>query len=104
MANGGPMIEEATGDMTSLLGLSMRNFVVGEGEQQPNDATRVMNAEGGMNAHWLLPWSIQRTIAIMALLGELMTRGQELQWQTYQPTPVKERSMVVSVTMRIPMH
>ena len=33
-----------------------------------------------------------------------MTRGPELQWETYNPTPVEARALVQSAIMRIPRY
>ena len=65
---------------------------------------RLMATEGDNDVHWLLPWSIWRTMRIMPLLSKLMTRGLELQWETYNPTPVEARAMVQSATMRVPRY
>ena len=65
---------------------------------------RLMAAEGDNDMHWLLPWSIWRTMRIMPLLSKLMTRGPELQWKTYNPTPEEARALVQSATMRVPRY
>ena len=69
-----------------------------------SNVPRMMAAEGDNDIHWLLPWSIWRTMRIMPLLSKLMTRGPELQWETYNPTPVEARAMVQSATMRVPRY
>ena len=65
---------------------------------------RMMAAEGDDDVHWLLPWSIWRTMRIMPLLSKPTTRGPELQWETHNPTPVEARAMIQSATMRIPRY
>ena len=103
----------STYDLGRLLGRSLRNFPNGDEmhhEVLPGPAPllsnipRNMAAEGDNDFHWLLPWGIWRTMRIMPLLAKLMTRGPELQYETYHPTPVEARSMIQSATMRIPRY
>ena len=104
---------ESTYHLGRLLANSLRNFPNGNDgapDVLPGPAPllsnipRQMAAEGDNNIHWLLPWSIWRTMRIMPLLSKLMTRGPELQWETYNPTPVEARALVQSATMRIPRY
>ena len=105
---------ETSWQLGKLLAGSLRNFPYGG--DTPTEARlpgpapllsnipRNMAAEGDPEMHWLLPWSIWRTMRIMQLLSKLMTRGPELQWETYHPGPVEARALVQSATMRIPRY
>ena len=104
---------ESTYHLGDLLLKSLRNFPKGEEQRVDmlpgpsplmSNIPRQMAAEGDNDIHWLLPWSIWRTMRIMPLLSKLMTRGPELQWETYNPTPVEARAMVQSATMRVPRY
>ena len=111
-------IGETTWQLGKLLTGSLRNFPYefpysGDTEGQSrlpgpallrSNIPRQMAAEGDNDIHWLLPWSIWRTMRIMPLLSKLITRGHELQWETYNPTPVEARALVQSATMRIPRY
>ena len=104
---------DATGNLRDLFMQSLRNFPNGDmGTQSTlpgpspllSNIPRNMAAEGDNDIHWSLPWSIWRTMRIMPLLSKLMTRGPELQYETYHPTPVEARAMIQSATMRIPRY
>ena len=95
---------ESTYHLGRLLAGILRNFLYGgdvPGEERlPGPSPLMTNvrtqmaAEGDNDMHWLLPWSIWRTKQIMLLLSKLMTRGPELQWETYNPTPVEARALI----------
>ena len=109
---------ESANVLKQTLGASLRNFpyqfpYIGEymwHEKLPGPAPlasnipRQMAAEGDNEMHWLLPWSIWRTMRIMPLLAKLMTRGPELQYETYHPTPTEAKALVQSATLRIPRY
>ena len=104
---------ESTYHLGNLLLKSLRNFPNGEEQKVDmlwgpsplmSNIPRQMAAEGDNDIHWLLPWSIWRTMRIMPLLSKLMTRGPELQWETYNPTPVEARALIQSATMMIPRY
>ena len=103
---------ESTYQLGRLLGRSLRSFPYGMDDANNlagpspllSNIPGNMAAEGDNQIHWLLPWSIWRTMRIMPLLSKLMTRGPELQYETYHPTPVEARSLIQSATMRIPRY
>ena len=104
---------ESVQQLSKILLQGLRNFPNGN-EHEVNilpgpapllsNIPRAMAAEGDNELHWLMPWSIWRTMRIMPLLSKLMTRGPELQWETYNPTPTEARALVQSATLRIPRY